>query len=272
MVFGFVNLDRNDTQAGNYNVNVSLDGTNNVFGIHSGRLYGLYVSLNPVPTTNGAWATAPFEAQYLKLYDVTPPPTDTAPAPAKAYALGNSATFTWPSVTDTYGGISSYRLIVSTDPAGNHVIFNALVGNVTSYTISSAAPGETLYARVDAVNDAGVEGALSNASAAIPVLDPNGDADGDGITNAEEDAAGTNPLDPTSGLRITSVARNPSASTTQVTWNSVSGKQYVVESTGNLVTGTYAAVSGTLSGTGAPMSFTASSTTGEAFYRVRLVQ
>ena len=305
VVFGFVNLDRNDNQAGNYNVNVSLDGSNNLFGIHSGRLYnvkniaaylgtdsarrsqylisgnvtgdnllanGLYVSLNPVPTADGTWATAPFEAQYLKLYDVTPPPTDSAPAPAKAYALGNSATFTWPSVTDTYGGISGYRLVVSTDPAGSNVIFNSLVGNVTSFTISSAAPGETLYARVDAVNNAGIEGALSMASTAIPVLDPNGDADGDGITNAEEDTAGTNPLDATSGLRITSVIRNPSAKTTLVTWNSVAGKQYVVESTGSLPAGTYTAVSGTLSGTGAAMSFTVASTTAETFYRVRVIQ
>ena len=92
VVFGFINLDRNDPQAGNYNVNVSLDGFNNVFGIHSGRTYnvkniaaylgtdgtrrnqflipgnvsgdsllanGLYVSLNPVPTTNGAWGDRP---------------------------------------------------------------------------------------------------------------------------------------------------------------------------------------------------------------------
>jgi hypothetical protein len=27
-----------------------------------------------VPTSNAGWTTAPFEAQYLKLYDVTPPP------------------------------------------------------------------------------------------------------------------------------------------------------------------------------------------------------
>ena len=106
VVFGFVNLDRDDNQVGNYNVNVSLDGSNNLFGIHTGRYYnvkniaaylgtdstrrnnflingnvtgdallanGLYVALNEVPTTDGAWSTAPYEAQYLKLYDVTPP-------------------------------------------------------------------------------------------------------------------------------------------------------------------------------------------------------
>ena len=29
-------------------------------------------SLNPVPASDSAWTNAPFEAQYLKLYDVTP--------------------------------------------------------------------------------------------------------------------------------------------------------------------------------------------------------
>ena len=105
VVFGFVNLDRNNAQAGNYNVNVSQNGAN-LFGIKRGRTYnvrniaaylgqdstrrntylipgnitgdqlldhGFYVALNPVPTTDGAWTTAPFKAQYLKLYDVTPP-------------------------------------------------------------------------------------------------------------------------------------------------------------------------------------------------------
>ncbi len=304
VIFGFVNLDRNDAQAGNYNVNVSLDGANNLFGIHSGRMYnvkniaaylgtdstrrnnylisgnvsgdsllanGLYVSMNPVPTADGAWATAPFEAQYLKLYDVTPPPTDSAPTPAKAYALGTSATFNWSAVTDTLGGVAGYRLIVSTDAAGSNVIFNSVVGNVTSDTISNVAPGETLYARVDAINNAGVEGPLSAASAAVPVLDPNGDADGDGVTNAVEDAAGTNPLDPTSVFRITSVTLNPATQTTQITWNSVTGKSYEVESTSNLASGNYTVISGLLSGTGSAMTYTDTSAATRVFYRIVVV-
>ena len=305
VVFGFVNLDRNDTQAGNYNVNISLDGTNNLFGIHSGRLYnvrniaaylgadntrrnqflingnvsgdsllanGLYVSLNPVPTSDAGWTTVPFEAQYLKLYDVTPPPTDAAPTPAKGYALGNSATFNWSAVSDALGGISGYRLIVSTDAAGSNVIFNSMVGNVTSYTIGNVALGETLYARVDAVNNAGIEGAPSAASTGVPVLDPNGDADGDGISNAAEDAAGTDPLDARSGLRVTSVIRNVFAQTTQVTWTSVPGKQYQVDRAGNLNSSNYAPVSAVLTATGSTMNFTDAFSASQVFYRVRVVQ
>jgi hypothetical protein len=203
VVFGFVNLDRNNSQAGNFNVNITQNGSN-LFGITSGRIYnvrniaaylggtdqtrrntflipgnvtgdnllanGLYVALNPVPTTNDGWNSAPFEAQYLKLYDVTPPPSDSAPT-VVGTALDTTATFSWQTVTDNLGGISGYRLEISTDPAGSHLIFNSIIGNVTSYTITNAGPGETLYARVDAVNNAGVEGPLSAASNGVTVLE-----------------------------------------------------------------------------------------------------
>ena len=304
VVFGFVNLDRNDAQAGNYNVNITQNGSN-LFGIQRGRTYnvrnisaylgqdstrrntylipgnvtgdslldnGLYVALSPVPASDGAWSTAPFEAQYLKLYDLTPPPAGTTPASAKGYGLGNSVTFNWSAVSDPYGGVSGYRLIVSTDAAGQNVVFNGLVGNATTYTLTGVTPGQTLYARIDAVNNAGVEGGLSAASGATPVLDPNGDADGDGQSNAAEDLAGTNPLDATSTLRITSVIRSASAHTTQVTWSSVAGKQYVVEATNDLTTGTYTAVSGTVTATGTATNFTDSSTNATEFYRVRVLQ
>ncbi len=304
VVFGFVNLDRNDTQAGNYNVNITQNGSN-LFGIQRGRTYnvrnisaylgqdgtrrnnylipgnvtgdslldnGLYVALNPVPSTNAGWTSAPFEAQYLKLYDVTPPPAGTTPASAKGYGLGNSVTFNWSAVSDPYGGVSGYRLIVSTDAAGQNVVFNGLVGNVTTYTLTGVTPGQTLYARIDAVNNAGVEGALSAASAAVPVLDPNGDADGDGQSNAAEDLAGTNPLDATSTLRITGVVRSASAHTTQITWSSVAGKQYQVESTSDLVSGTYSAISGIVTATATTTTYTDTSTNPKKFYRVIVIQ
>ena len=305
VVFGFVNLDRSNTQAGNYNVNITQNGSN-LFGIQRGRTYnvrnisaylgqdstrrgvylipgnvtgdklldsGLFVSLNPVPTSDGAWTTAPFEAQYLKLYDVTPPPTGAVPVSAKSgYALGNSATFNWSPVSDPYGGVSGYRLIVSTDAAGQNIVFTGLVGNVTSYTLNGVTPGQTLYARVAAVNNAGVEGPLSAASAATPVLDPNADSDGDGQSNAAEDLAGTNPLDAASLLRITDVARNATTHTTQVTWTSVAGKQYQVEGTSDLAAGVFTAVSGTLTATGAMTTFTDTNTNAKVFYRVKVIQ
>jgi len=108
VVFAFTPLDRNNAQSGVFDVNVTQNGSN-LFGIQSNRLYnvknisaytaidpnrrnywlwnggtggvygsnvlanGIFVGLNPVPGSNAGWSNAPFEAQYLKLYDVTPP-------------------------------------------------------------------------------------------------------------------------------------------------------------------------------------------------------
>ena len=109
VVFCFINLQPGLTVAtppGNhFNLNVDADGDGaNDFGIKAGRLYnvknvaaytrndpnrnsvfvwqspqdgrdlltnGLVVIMNPVPSGGGSWA-APYEAQYLKLFDVTP--------------------------------------------------------------------------------------------------------------------------------------------------------------------------------------------------------
>jgi hypothetical protein len=305
VVFGFVNLDRNDPQAGNFNVNIAQNGSN-LFGITSGRTYnvkniaaylggadqtrrntflipgnvtgdnllanGLYVALNPVPATDSGWSTAPFEAQYLKLYDVTPPPTDSAPASAKAYALGNTATFNWAAVTDNLGGISGYRLVVSTDPAGNNVIFNSIVGNVTTYTLNNVSPGETLYATVDAVNNAGIEGAASTTSTGVPVLDPNGDADGDGQSNAAEDLAGTNPLDPTSVFQVQSIVSDAATNSMQITWSSVVGKVYQVEFSPDPSPGDFSAVGSQVTATATTTASTFQPPSNVAgFYRVRVV-
>ena len=109
--------------------------------------------------------------------------------------------------------------------------------------------------------------------AIIPVLDPKGDADGDGQNNAAEDFAGTNPLDATSLFRITSAARNATAHTTTITWSSVVGRKYEVDASGDLVSGTFTAVAnGTVTATGATTSFTDTSTANPKFYRVRVLQ
>jgi glycosidase len=111
VVFAFANLDRNSDQQGRFNINQDTDGNGvNDYGIDPARFYnvtniaaygaqdpkrpsallfrgsgpggsirgsellanGLFVSMRKVPATDGAWATDPYEAQYLKLHDVTP--------------------------------------------------------------------------------------------------------------------------------------------------------------------------------------------------------
>jgi len=202
VVFAFANLDRNDSQVGSFDVNITQNGTN-LFGIKPGRAYnvrniaaytaidpnrrnywlwgaggiagsnvlanGVYVALNPVPTSNSAWTNAPFEAQYLKLYDVTPPAAPAAPSAPKAYALGASATFSWTPLVDPDGGISAYHIQVGTSPGASNVFDTTLAGTTVAATNTY---GQTLYARVSAINNAGIEGPFSPSSAGTILLDP----------------------------------------------------------------------------------------------------
>jgi hypothetical protein len=129
VVFAFVNLEVGQdvqTPGGNsFNVNVDVDGNGiNDFGIRPDRQYnvkniaaytgvdprrrdawvwpaarlgsdllknGIFVRLNPVPTDANGWKTAPWEPQYLKLYDVTSP-SAAARKPAVGHAHSKAQT------------------------------------------------------------------------------------------------------------------------------------------------------------------------------------
>ncbi|MFM2295680.1 MAG: hypothetical protein RLZZ350_2093 [Verrucomicrobiota bacterium] len=295
VVFAFANLQRDAVSSGNFNVAITQNGAN-LFGIKTNRTYnvkniaaytaldanrrnvwqwgagrtgmdvlanGVFVSLNAVPSVNSGWATNPFEAQYLKLYDVTPPPTPAAPSAPAAYVVGTNATFAWNAVSDADGGISGYHIVIGTNASGSN-IFNGTVSVTNAAVVGSY--GQTLFARVAAVNNAGIESAFSPASAALLVLDPAADSDGDGRSNASELAAGTNPLDANSVFKVLSftVAH-------QLTWSSVVGKTYTVLATTNILSG-FTAVSSNLTATAANTSFTDSTATNATkFYRVQVL-
>ena len=295
MVFAFANLDRYNQQQGNFNVNIT-QGTGNLFGIKPGRTYnvrniaaytaydgnrrnywlwgssgiagsnvlanGIYVSLNPVPSTDGGWTNAPFEPQYLRLYDVTPPAAPAAPTAPKPYAIGTSVTFTWPALVDSDGGVSGYHVLVGTSP-GTSNVFNAVVSG-TSVTVTNGI-GATLYAQVSAINNAGIEGPISAVSAGTILLDPNGDYDHDGMSNAAEDLAGTNPLDAASVLSILSLADG-----NLLTWSSVSGKTYRVWATADLTTN-FLPISAIVTGAGPAATYLDTPATNSSkFYRINV--
>lgn len=305
VVFGFVNLDRNNDQQGNFNLNIDQNGSN-LFGLKAGRRYnvrniaaytaidgtrrdqflipspgpglngplgsellanGLFVVTRKVPAVNGDWASVPFEAQFLKLYDVTPPPQAATPTAPEAYVIGQTVVFQWSATSDPEGGVSGYLLRLGTTPGGSE-LFSGNVGNVLTYGLNNVPFGTTVYATVIAVNNAGIQGAASNASAGVTVLDPNGDFDGDGALNASEAAAGTNPLSSASVFKVTSAQRN--AGTVTVTWASVSGRSYIVQSSPDPLT-PFTDLSGTIGATGPSTSYDDLGVgSGKKFYRVRL--
>ena len=240
---------------------------------------GVFVSLgggtvNPI-TADGELA------QFLKIVDVTPPPSS---APNTSYyQIGNQGTFTWTSNAGPHDNIASWRISIGTTPGGSNVV-NELVlpGSTTSHTFSGS-PGTTYYASLIPVSASGVSagsagqsdsGAPNPGSTTTPVilLAANGDEDGDGMTNAQEDISGTNPLSRTSRLQVTELNR-PSLSGFHVTWSSVPGKTYRVQASTSLIETSFVDISGDIAASaGATTSFEDVAATGERkFYRVRLV-
>jgi glycosidase len=266
VVFAFVNLDRNDTQIGTFNVNITQNGSN-LFGIKPARIYnvknisayvaadpnrrnywqwgggiagsnvlanGVYVYLNPVPTTNGGWTNNPFEAQYLKLYDVTPPPAPSI-GTTNNYVFTNVVTFTWSAVSDAEGGISGYHVLIGTAPGGSDV-FNGIISG-PSLTVTNIF-GAHLYATVTAVNNAGIESAAS--------------------TN--------------SGVALVNPAWVPlahMAAPNFLSWSSVSGLTYQVLSTTNLSV-PFTAYGGFVTASAPSLTFTNGATNATRYYKIQL--
>ena len=274
VVFAFASLDRYNYQSGWFNVNITQNGTN-LFGIKPNRVYnvrnisaytnavanrrtawlwptntgggyygsnvlsgGIYVGLNPVPTNDATWATAPFEAQYLKLYDVTPPlaPTN-APGilgSTNNYVFGTNVTFSWPAVADNEGGISGYHVRIGTTP-GDFDVFNGTVSG-TFLTVSGSL-GAHLYATVTAINNAGIEGPAGPGSNAIALVN----------------------------VPVASMAAKNS-----LNWSSVSGLVYQVWSTTNLSV-PFTAYSGMVTANASTLTFTNSPTNSARYFKVQLI-
>ncbi len=269
VVFGFVNLDVTNAHSANFNVNITTNGSN-LFGINPSRMYnakniaaylgidpnrntywlwgsngiagsnllanGVFASLNPVPTNNVDWTNAPFEALYLKLYDVTPPATLVAPTTTGSYVIGNSAAFSWLPLNDPDGGVSGYRIIVGTSPGASDV-FNGIVQG-TTLTVTNFY-GATLYAEVSAINNAGIEGPASASSLGVLLVDPN--------------------LIPVVSMQGSSV----------LSWTSVSGKTYQVWSTTNLGI-PFTTISGVITASGPTTQITNTLPDPVRFFRIQV--
>lgn len=296
VVLAFANLDRNVDQSDNFKI---PSGLASAIGLQDGRTYnvkniaaylgsgltgrrdawlwvsgytgaqltstGFFLSLNKVPTADAGWSTAPFEAQYLKVYDVTPLAAPATPPAVAAYALDGSVTFTWPAVVDSEGLVPVYKVTVTR----SDTVVSEHTTTGTTLTITGLPSGVSATASVTTLNPNNTSVASSPTSASNPSISiaAADDSDGDGQTNAFEHAAGTNPLSASSSFKVASLSPETGGGMT-LTWDPAPGKAYAVERSTTLAEGSWTTVAtGETDG-----AFTDPSPgAGKVFYRLRVL-
>jgi M6 family metalloprotease-like protein len=102
---------------------------------------------------------SPMTLEIFEVADDATPPTGapTTPTDEGAVSTDDSLAFAWTQGTaaDPESGISGYHIQIGTTPGGNDM-YDANVGNVLGGTLSGCRDGATHYARVRAVNEAGL--------------------------------------------------------------------------------------------------------------------
>jgi len=298
VVLAFSNLDRNNDQSDNYKLSPDLA---DLLGLQAGRVYnvkniaayenpaigmggrrdawlwgagrsrdelvntGFLVALKDVPSADAEWETAPFEAQYLKVYDVTAPTASPEapdhPAPY-AYAIGASVTFDWADMAPDSGGVApDYEVSVTVNggDAGTFVVSDS------QYEVT-ASEGDEVSVTVRAVNpeEPSNKGPEGSPSETVKLLNAAEDEDGDGQTNGDEDAAGTDPRDSGSVFRIVGATWQANGDR-EVTWSTAPGKTYDVQVSTSLEPESWSDLATGLTGG----SYTDTATvTGARFYRI----
>jgi sialidase-1 len=169
---------------------------------------------------------------------------------------------TWPVSRLLYAGSGAYSSICILPDRSIGVLFEK--DNYTRITFARVEEAWLMNPNLDADNDGmpdawetlhGLNAALNDSAA---------DPDGDGFSNSEEQAAGTDPLNAASALSITSLSGGA------LTWRSIPGRSYRIEESSELSTWQTVPGMAAVLATGATTSANVPSATGpRRFFRVR---
>ena len=163
------NLQVGTTAGGNdvFNANVGNVLTYNITGSSGQTLYGRLQAIDNAGLL-GSWSgnSSGISLPHA-VTDTTSPSTPASITDSGTYSISTTVTFNWTAATDAESGIASYNLQVGTIAGGSDV-FNANVGNVLTYNVTGSS-GQTLYARIQAVNGAGLSSSYSGNSDGITI-------------------------------------------------------------------------------------------------------
>lgn len=159
----------------------------------------------------------------------------------------------WPTAAD--GGGSSLE-VINTEGDYNDPL------NWRASTFPGGSPGQ------EPQEDADLDGLTDSEENNLGTNPLNPDTDGDGMLDGAEVIAGTNPLSAASAFRITSIASLTNPDEYTLTWETVPGKTYVLESQ-VLLSGAWTEVI-TIVADAASESHIHLSTNQKRFYRVKV--
>jgi WD40 repeat protein len=132
-------------------------------GLSDGQTYYYHVKARDNLLAESAWSNITSSTQ-----DASPPSAPGTPTDEGTTWPAHSVRFFWTAGTDTGSGVASYDLQVGSSPGGSDA-FNASVGNVLTWA-ATGQNGQTLYARVRALDRAGNVGPWSGSSNGIRIL------------------------------------------------------------------------------------------------------
>ena len=182
----------------------------------------------------------------------------------------NLLTLSWPTATDNPSPVLTYRLLDTPTNLVPAVATTSLTSLVTATLALSNALDLAHRFEVVAIDPAG--NASAPLDAALLVLNPASDFDADGLSNADEETAGTLATDSASRF-VAALQPAPDApGTLSLTWDGAPNRLYAVEATTTLFPPDWQPLPGATSilGTGAPIRVELPSGPSSSFFRIRV--